>query len=155
MSEVKWTPDQQNAIDHDGSSLLISAAAGSGKTAVLSQRVMEMLKPDENGNLSYNYDDHTSADVQIFAYGHKADLFDGVTIENIQIARKDIYIQGKNRDSVAFTINDIKFVQFKLKNGDPLYDFMNEWGGEPDDIITFNVVGECSINEYQNNLNSK
>lgn len=44
------------------------------------------LKPDENGNLAYNYDDHTSADVQIFAYGHKADLFDGVTIENIQIA---------------------------------------------------------------------
>ena len=44
------------------------------------------LKPDENGNLTYNYDDHTSADVQIFAYGHKADLFNGVTIENIQIA---------------------------------------------------------------------
>lgn len=75
-----------------------------------------------------------------------------VAIENIQVARKDIYIQGKNRDSVAFTINDIKFVQFKLKDGDPLYDFMHEWGGEPDDIITFNIVGECSINEYQNNL---
>ena len=75
-----------------------------------------------------------------------------IAIENIQVARKDIYVQGKNRDSVTFTINDIKFVQFKLKNGDPLYDFMNERGGEPDVIITFNVVGECSINEYQGNL---
>ena len=43
MSEVKWTPDQQNAIDHDGSSLLISAAAGSGKTAVLVERIIRLI----------------------------------------------------------------------------------------------------------------
>ena len=72
-----------------------------------------------------------------------------VAIENISLERKDIIIQGKNHDSVAFTINDIKFVQFKLKNGDPLYDFINAWGGEPDDIITFNAIGECSVNNYQ------
>lgn len=75
-----------------------------------------------------------------------------IAIENIQVTRQDIHIQGKNRDSIAFTINDIKFVQFKLKDGDPLYDFMNEWGGEPDDVITFSAIGECSINEYKNNL---
>jgi len=40
MNEVKWTSDQQNAIDHRGSSLLISAAAGSGKTAVLVERLI-------------------------------------------------------------------------------------------------------------------
>ncbi len=43
MSEVKWTPDQKNAIDHDGSSLLISAAAGSGKTAVLVERIIRLI----------------------------------------------------------------------------------------------------------------
>ena len=43
MSEVKWTRDQQNAIDHDGSSLLISAAAGSGKTAVLVERIIRLI----------------------------------------------------------------------------------------------------------------
>lgn len=72
-----------------------------------------------------------------------------VAIENISVPRKDIYIQGKNHDSISFTINDIKFVQFKLKDGDPLYDFVNEWGGEPDDTITFNAICECSINEYK------
>ncbi len=43
MSEVKWTRDQKNAIDHSGSSLLISAAAGSGKTAVLVERIIRLI----------------------------------------------------------------------------------------------------------------
>ena len=43
MNDVIWTPDQQNAIDHSGSSLLISAAAGSGKTAVLVERIIRLI----------------------------------------------------------------------------------------------------------------
>lgn len=72
-----------------------------------------------------------------------------VCIENVCVTRKDIHIQGKNRDSIAFTINDIKFVQFKLSDGDPIYDFMNDWGGNEDDVIELNIIGECSINEYK------
>ena len=44
------------------------------------------LLPNENGELQYNYDDHSEADVLIFAYGKGAEIFDGVNIENIQIA---------------------------------------------------------------------
>ena len=72
-----------------------------------------------------------------------------IAIENIRIERQDIWLQGKNNNSVAFTINDIKFVQFKLKDGDPLYNFMNVWDGSPDDVIALNVIGGCNINEYQ------
>lgn len=43
MGERKWTPQQQSAIDAHGGTLLVSAAAGSGKTAVLVQRVIEKL----------------------------------------------------------------------------------------------------------------
>lgn len=39
----QWTPAQQNAIDSRGGTVLVSAAAGSGKTAVLVQRVIERL----------------------------------------------------------------------------------------------------------------
>ena len=35
MSGVKFTPEQQLAIDTTDRSVLVSAAAGSGKTAVL------------------------------------------------------------------------------------------------------------------------
>ena len=38
-----WTPDQQKAIDKSGTNIIVSAGAGSGKTAVLSERVIEKL----------------------------------------------------------------------------------------------------------------
>ena len=45
-----------------------------------------LLLPDENGMLAFNSDDHSSADVLIFAYGYGAEIFDGAYVENIQIA---------------------------------------------------------------------
>lgn len=39
----QWTPAQQNAIESRNGTVLVSAAAGSGKTAVLVQRVIERL----------------------------------------------------------------------------------------------------------------
>ena len=43
-----WTPSQQDAIDARKGSILVSAAAGSGKTAVLTQRVIERITDREN-----------------------------------------------------------------------------------------------------------
>ena len=40
---IKYTPAQQSAIDIREKSLLVSAAAGSGKTAVLVQRIIETV----------------------------------------------------------------------------------------------------------------
>ena len=41
---TKWTDEQQKAIDIEGSNVLVSAGAGSGKTAVLSERVLRKVK---------------------------------------------------------------------------------------------------------------
>ncbi|MBQ9461669.1 MAG: helicase-exonuclease AddAB subunit AddA [Clostridia bacterium] len=43
MSEMTFTPAQQDAIDAFGGSVIVSAAAGSGKTRVLVQRVISLL----------------------------------------------------------------------------------------------------------------
>lgn len=43
MGEVKWTSEQQAAIDTHGCNLLVAAAAGSGKTAVLVERIIKMI----------------------------------------------------------------------------------------------------------------
>lgn len=40
----KWTKEQQQAIFTDGTNILVSAGAGSGKTAVLTNRVINKLK---------------------------------------------------------------------------------------------------------------
>lgn len=43
MAETKWTKQQQSAIFHEEGALLVSAAAGSGKTAVLVQRAVTLI----------------------------------------------------------------------------------------------------------------
>ncbi|MGN0559071.1 MAG: helicase-exonuclease AddAB subunit AddA [Acutalibacteraceae bacterium] len=45
---VTWTDNQQNAINARGGSLLVSAAAGSGKTAVLVERIISMITDSKN-----------------------------------------------------------------------------------------------------------
>src|SRR5690554_6038217 len=42
----KWTKEQQEAIDSRGSNLLVAAAAGSGKTAVLVERILQLILKD-------------------------------------------------------------------------------------------------------------
>lgn len=44
--ETKWTPQQQRAIDLRGRNILVSAAAGSGKTAVLVERIKKLILED-------------------------------------------------------------------------------------------------------------
>ncbi|GGI15044.1 helicase-exonuclease AddAB subunit AddA [Gottfriedia solisilvae] len=46
--KTKWTADQQKAIDKEGSDILVAAAAGSGKTAVLVERMIQKIIRDEN-----------------------------------------------------------------------------------------------------------
>ena len=42
-----WTQQQQNAIDARDTSLIVSAAAGSGKTAVLTERLIKLIADTE------------------------------------------------------------------------------------------------------------
>ena len=46
MSEVKWTKEQLQAIKEKGSNILVAAAAGSGKTAVLVERIIHKIIND-------------------------------------------------------------------------------------------------------------
>ena len=45
---MAWTNDQINAINARNSNLLVSAAAGSGKTAVLVERIINRVLDKEN-----------------------------------------------------------------------------------------------------------
>lgn len=43
-----WTKEQEEALSVRGKNLLLSAAAGSGKTAVLTERIARLVKDPEN-----------------------------------------------------------------------------------------------------------
>ena len=45
---MKWTKEQQNVIDFRNRNILVSAAAGSGKTAVLVERIIKRITDEEN-----------------------------------------------------------------------------------------------------------
>ncbi len=48
MANMTWTKEQQQVIDTRGRNLLVSAAAGSGKTAVLVERIIRMVTDPEH-----------------------------------------------------------------------------------------------------------
>lgn len=45
---VKWTKEQRQVIDLHDRNILVSAAAGSGKTAVLVERIISMITDEKN-----------------------------------------------------------------------------------------------------------
>ena len=49
MAERQWTAAQKNAIEAKSGTVLVSAAAGSGKTSVLTERIVRRLTDGENG----------------------------------------------------------------------------------------------------------
>lgn len=93
-------------------------------------------------NFIYDIDTHS----WVWGTGVKEPV---VAVENITIKRSDIHIQGKNFDSIAFTVGDVKFVQFKMSEEDELLSWASDWDGEETDEITLKVVGEVSISEYK------
>ena len=40
---MAWTPEQEQAIHESGKNIIVSAGAGSGKTAVLTSRVIDKI----------------------------------------------------------------------------------------------------------------
>ena len=46
-----WTKEQQEAINEEGKNIIVSAGAGSGKTAVLSERVIRKLEKTDINKL--------------------------------------------------------------------------------------------------------
>ena len=46
MGAMNWTKEQQDAIYEKGANILVAAAAGSGKTAVLVERIIEKILKD-------------------------------------------------------------------------------------------------------------
>ena len=46
---MKWTSDQLKAIENRETNMLVSAAAGSGKTALLIQRIIRIVLEEKVG----------------------------------------------------------------------------------------------------------
>ena len=59
--EVKWTTEQMQAIEKTGNNILVAAAAGSGKTAVLVERIINKI-------INQKILDFTILNTEVFKY---------------------------------------------------------------------------------------
>lgn len=71
-----------------------------------------------------------------------------IAVTDIRVARKDIHIQGKDRNSVWFEHENVKYVMFKMGEDNKLLKFASDWG-EDDDEIVFDAVITCEMNVYE------
>ena len=74
-----------------------------------------------------------------------------IAVTDICVARKDIHVQGKERNSVCFEHEGIKYVMFKMDEDNELLQFAaDKWSDDGDgDEIVFDAVVTCSINAYE------
>lgn len=68
-----------------------------------------------------------------------------VAVEGATVSTDEIAIMGKDKNSISFFADGVKYCKFKLSQDDELLQLANEASGEE---IKLNVVGECSINDY-------
>jgi len=97
MSQRRWTQSQQNAIDARDGTLLVSAAAGSGKTAVLVQRVIERITDPQNP---------TDADrllVVTFTKAAAAEMNSRITVEIAKLLEADPMNVRLQRQQILLT----------------------------------------------------
>ena len=59
-----WTKEQQEAIDKEGTNIIVSAGAGSGKTAVLVERIINKII-NEKIDINKIYSDDKFIDKEI------------------------------------------------------------------------------------------
>lgn len=107
------------------------------------------------------YDDTIYVDFILEPYELDADLFQTldknqwvwghgiseplIAVEGVEVATDEIAIMGKDKNSISFFADGVKYCKFKLSQDDKLLQLANDATGE---IIKLNVVGECSINDY-------
>ncbi len=109
----KWTVEQEEAINIEGSNVIVSAGAGSGKTAVLSERVLRKVKEGTHINellvltftkaAAKEMKDRIKDKLIENNLDSEAQLIDGAYITtfdsySLSVVKKYHYILGINRD---------------------------------------------------------
>ena len=70
-----------------------------------------------------------------------------IAVENISLPRDKFIVIGKTEDTITFESNGVKYIQFKCKEGNGLYDFIQDAWSD-DNWISFTIVGKPGINNY-------
>jgi len=148
-STIKFTREQQAAIDHRGGSLLVSAAAGSGKTKVLVERL-----------LSHINDGHNIDEFLVITYTRSAayELRERIHEEllsrlaespgNVRLRRQVLLCRGASIDTIHTFCSDILRESAHLVKLPP--DF--RVADESESLLIMNAVVDLLLSKSYENL---
>ncbi len=146
MGEVVWTPAQKDAIESKGYSVAVSAAAGSGKTAVLTRRIIERVCA-EDGDISrvlvVTFTKAAAAElVSRIAEALSNKLADNP--ENAHIRRQSLLVSSAHISTIHSFCLDLIRTNFQKLNIPP--DFST--GEETEIRLMMNNIAEELISDY-------
>jgi len=130
MAEKKWTSSQRDAIYARGGSVLVSAAAGSGKTAVLVQRVIELITDsqvpvDADSLLIVTFSNAAAAEMKYRISQRIGELLEQ-TPENHNLQKQKMLLSKADISTVhSFCLNLIRS-NFQLLNISPDFAIADE-----------------------------
>lgn len=145
MGDVKWTNEQQNAIDIRNSKTLVAAGAGSGKTAVLVERIIRKIIDDKVDIDKMLIVTFTNAAASEMKERIRSRLYDEA-MSNHSLQKQILYL---NRSSImtidAFCKKAIKDYFYKL-DIDPNFKIVDSTEGE---LLKLEAIDEVLEEFYE------
>jgi len=150
----QWTDEQMSAIQ-TAPNVLVSAAAGSGKTAVLVERIIRKLIPDENGNFT----DITRLLVVTFARDAAGEMQERIkkALNTLMHNTNDMKLKRHFKNQLklvgqadittidAFCINAVRR-NFHYLDIDPTFRIMDKAEA---DILKYRLADELCMSKYE------
>lgn len=142
MGKMRWSPEQLLAINEDGKNIIVSAGAGSGKTAVLSERVLRKLMQGVHINelLVLTFTNAAAAEMKERirkkikseeSLKEEANLIDGAYITTFDSFSLSIVKKYHTRLNITNKIGITDEVIISLKKKEILENIMNEYYENP------------------------
>ncbi len=139
---TKWTDDQKKAIDIRGKKILVSAAAGSGKTAVLTERVIKYII-DGNDIDRLLVVTFTTAAAQGLKSKIKSKLLELDKTEHIN--KQLILIENAKITTMDAFYNDLVSQNFYKLNILPDFNIMDEASNK---VLSDKIISDILENEF-------
>ena len=71
-----------------------------------------------------------------------------VAITDLEIKSDEITVIGKKANTLKLCVDDVEFIKFNVDENDKLIKETSDWEDDSKKMFTLDVVGECSINNF-------
>ena len=171
MSKMKWSPEQELAINEEGKNIIVSAGAGSGKTAVLTARVIRKLQSGIHINelLVLTFTNAAAQEMKerirksiskTHGLEEEKDLIDGAYITTFDSFSLSVVKKYHTRLNITNNIKVTDEVIISLEKKKILEELLNEYYESNNEkfinlINDFCLKNDDDLKKYINNVYSK